>query len=144
MKQMIEEFGRKAPIIGVIVMILITIIVAAIISACVYGLGGVQNTYYKIQTEEYANKDFLLIKSLNYTENSALPNVTINVLEHGEGRLLSGPYITNESGYTLIQIPNGYDEYFDIVGEYNNVTNTITVDKRPFLVQSESYPCVIG
>jgi hypothetical protein len=73
-----------------------------------------------------------------------LPNVTLKVLEHGEGRLLSGPYLTNESGYALIQIPYGYDEYFDIVGEYKNVTNTKTIDKRPLLVKSEDFLGSLG
>ena len=135
MKQKIEKCKRGiSPIIGVILMVLITVILAATFGAFTF----VDiNQYYKIQTEEHSNKDFLSVKVLNYANNSPLPNVTIKVLEHGEGRLLSGPYITNESGYTMIQIPHGYDEHFDIVGEYKNVTNTITIDKRPSLVRAE-------
>ncbi|VVB86629.1 Uncharacterised protein [uncultured archaeon] len=129
-----------SPIIGVILMIFIAIITARLVLLLVFGLGEeIQNQYYKIQTEEYSNKDFLSVKILNYTDNSPLPNVTIEVLEHGEGRLLQGPYITNESGYVMIQIPDGYDDYFDIVGEYKNVTITKTIDRRPLWVKSESY-----
>lgn len=86
----------------------------------------------------------MLVKILNYNNDSPLPNVTITVLEHGEGRLLSGPYITNESGYTIIQIPLGYEEHFDIVGDYKNVMNTITIDKRSPLVKSEAYLGSLG
>jgi hypothetical protein len=116
--------------------ILITITGAALITSFAGGLGGVQNQYYKIQIEKQLDEDFLLIKTLNYS-NSPLSNVTLNVLEHGEGRLLIGPYVTNESGYAIIPIPYGYDQHFDIVGEYENVTNTITIDRRPLLVKSE-------
>ena len=138
MKQKIEKDKREiSPRIGVILMVLITIILLAIIGCFVFGMGVDINQYYKIQTEEHSNKDFLSVKVLNYANNSPLPNVTIKVLEHGEGRLLSGPYITNESGYTIIQIPHGYDDHFDIIGEYKNVTNTITIDKRSSLVRAE-------
>ena len=138
MKQKIEKYKREiTPIIGVILMVLITVILAATFGAFFFGTGVDINQYYKIQTEEHYNRDFLSVKVLNYANNSPLPNVTIKVLEHGEGRLLSGPYITNESGHTIIQIPQGYDKYFDIVGEYKNVTNTITIDKRSFLVRAE-------
>lgn len=145
MKQKIKKDERGvSPIIGVILMILITCILAAVIAAFAFGLGAVQNQYYKIQTEEHLNRDFLIVKILNYTNDSPLQNVTIKVLEHGEGRLLSGPYLTNESGYTLIQIPYGYNEYFDIVGEYENVTNTKTIDTRPLLVKSEDFLGSLG
>jgi flagellin-like protein len=140
MKFKIQKYERGiSPVIGVILMFVITVIIAAVLAVFAFGLGGAVNQYYIIQTEEHLNSDFLIVKILNYTNNSPLQNVTINVLEHGEGRLLSGPYSTNESGYTLIQIPYGYDEYFDIVGEYENVTNTKTIDRRPFLVKSEDY-----
>lgn len=144
MKQKTKKEGiRVSPIIGVFLMVLITIVLAAVIAAFVLGVGLDENQYYKIQTEEHSNKDFLVVKILNYS-NSPLPNVTIKVLEHGEGRLLSGPYLTNESGYTRIQIPYGYDEYFDIVGEYKNVTNTKTIDRRPLLVKSEDFLGSLG
>jgi hypothetical protein len=129
-------------IVGLIIMVVTTIIIALITAGFVKIPE--ENQYYKIQTEEQSNKDFLLVKILNYDYNSPLPNVTIKVLEHGEGRLLSGPYITNESGYTIIQIPPGYKEHFDIVGDYKNVINTITIDKRSPLVKSEEYLGTLG
>ncbi len=134
---------KVSPVIGVILMVAITVILAATIPGFVFGLGRVENQYFKIQTEEYSNKDFLLVKIISYN-NSPLHNVIVKVLEHGEGRLLSGPTTTNESGYTLIQIPHGYDERFDIVGEYDNVTNTITIDKRSLSVKAEDYLGSLG
>lgn len=137
MKQKIETDKRRvSPVLGVILMVSITVIVTTVIATFMFGVG-YENQYYKIQIEEHINKDFLIVTVQNYTNNSPLPNVTIKVLEHGKGRLLSGPYLTNESGYTIIQIPHGYNNHFDIVGQYKNVTNTITIDKRPFLVKAE-------
>jgi flagellin-like protein len=124
-----------SPVVGVILMVLITIILAYIIA--VFSVGEVEQRYYKIQTENLPDQDFLLIRTIFYSDDSPLPNVTINVREHGEGRLLNGPYMTNKSGYTSIQIPKGYDKYFDVVGEYNNVTITSTIDTRPPLVSLE-------
>ncbi len=135
MKQRIKKNDGIPPIIGVILMVLMTVILMGVIAFCVFGLGPIQNQYYKIRTEDI-DKDLLMVRIIDYSDNSPLQNVTIRVLEHVEGRLLSGPYLTNESGYTLIQIPQGYDEYFDIVGEYENITNTKTIDKRPLLVKS--------
>lgn len=128
-------------IIKIVIFVLITVILAAIQTGF---LSGPENQYYKIQIEEDLNKDFLIVKTLNYDDNSPLPNVTITILEHGEGRLLMGPYTTNESGYTKVQIPHGYEDYFDIVGDNKNVTNTITVDKRSPVVQSEAYLGSLG
>jgi hypothetical protein len=124
--------------IKILLFVIITVILTAIQTGFVF------NQYYKIQIEENSNTDFLIVRTLNYDNNSPLPNVTIAVLEHGEGRLLTGPYTTNESGYTKIQIPHGYEDYFDIVGDNKNVTNTITVDKRSPLVKSEAYLGSLG
>jgi ABC-type dipeptide/oligopeptide/nickel transport system permease component len=133
---------KMKEIAGIIIMVVLTVIIAFIIAGFTLNLE--ENQYYKIQTEELSNKDFLLVKILNYNTNSPLANVTITVLEHGEGRLLSGPYRTNESGYAIIQIPLGYKEHFDIVGDYMNVINTITIDKRSSLVKSEAYLGTLG
>lgn len=129
-------------IIKILLFVFMTVILTAILTGFVFNIE--KNQYYKIQTEEDSNKDFLIVRTLNYDNNSPLPNVTITVLEHGEGRLLTGPYTTNESGYTKIQIPHGYEEHFDIVGEYKNVTNTETIDKRSQLVKSEAYLGSLG
>ena len=134
-RKMKKSENEVTPVITVILIVAITVTVAVIIATFMFGVG-VPNQYYKIQTEQL-NEDFLLVKFLNYTDNSPLPNATIKVLEHGGGRLLCGPYLTNESGYTLIQIPHGYDEHFDIVGEYKNGRYTKTIDKRTILVRSE-------
>ena len=58
MKQNTEKKRiRVSPIIGVILMVLITIILAATIAAFVFVD---ENQYYKIQTEEKSNKDFFI------------------------------------------------------------------------------------
>ncbi|MCK4554336.1 type IV pilin N-terminal domain-containing protein [Candidatus Parcubacteria bacterium] len=133
----IDKDGRGvSPMLGVILMVVVTVILAAIIGAFVFGMGSSKNIYIKIQTEGL-DKNFLLVKVLNYTDNSPFPNATIKVLEHGPRKELSGPYTTNESGYAIIQIPHGYDEYFDIFVEYKGKKDSITIDNRPFLVKSE-------
>jgi len=133
----IDKDGReKSPIaLGVILMVSITVILAAIIAAFVFGMGPPENIYMKIQTEELDDKNLLLVKVLNYTDNSPFPNATIKILEHGPREELSGPYTTDESGYAQIKIPHGYDEYFDIFVEYKGKKDSITIDNRPLLVK---------
>lgn len=141
MRQKVNKDERGvSPVVGVILMVLITIFLAATIGYLVD-----ENHYYKIQIEEISNTDFLLVKALNYTNNSPLPNVTIKALEHGGGRsLLSGPRTTDESGYAKITIPDGYDEHFDIVGEYKSVIITKTIDKRSPFVKLDEYLGPLG
>ena len=123
----------------VILMVAITVISAAVIAGFVFGMGGtLKKSYYYIEIEESTNGDFLLIRTLSYNDDLPLTNVSLSILEHGEGRLLSGPDFTNETGYGILQIPKGYSDYFDIVGNYKDVTQTFTVDTRPHLVKSEN------
>lgn len=132
MKPKIEKDKKGvSPVVGVILIVAITVILAAVIAAFVFA----SPPYYYIQTEDLPNEDFLLIKTLTYGDDIPLPDVAIKVCEHGERTLLCGPYWTNESGCVIIQIPKGYYECFDIVGEYENVTTTFTIDKRPISVK---------
>jgi len=135
MKQEIKQDKRKGSQITVIIILILVSLITAAFVVPIYRA----NQYYEIQTEEQLNGDFLLVKIINYPDNLPLQNATLKVLEHGEGRLLSGPYITNESGFTLIQIPYEYSKHFDIVGDYKNVTKTKTIDRRSFLVKAGDY-----
>ena len=81
MKQKIEKDKReKSPRISVILMVLITIILLAIITiillaiiGCfVFGMGVDINQYYKIQTEEHSNKDFLSVKGYVWNRSGTL------------------------------------------------------------------------
>lgn len=114
----------------VIVMVAVTLILAIIMAAFVFGLG----PPFIIKTEEVQNGDYLLVRTLSPRDKAPIPNVTINVYEYGGGRRLYGPETTNESGCAIVQIPNGYSEHFDIVGDYKGLTVTYTVDERSRLV----------
>ena len=132
------EDGR----IAVILIVAITVILAAGLAGLMFGIGG--NPYYYIEIEESPDGDFLLIRTLSYNDDLPLTNVNLSILEHGEGRLLSGPRLVNESGYAFLHIPEGYSDYFDIVGNYKDETQTFTVDNRPHLVKSENELGIFG
>ena len=135
-----QEEDVKPIGIGTIIIFLSMIIIATISAAVLIQTSGVlYNEYhYNVQIEEYTTEDFLLVRTITYNDDLPLTNVTLSIFEHGEGRLLSGPYLVNETGYATLQIPNGYCGYFDIVGNYKDVTQTFTVDTRPHLVKSEN------
>lgn len=96
-------------------------------------------TFY-IQIEEVLDEDFLKIKALTTLAQTPLSNVTVAVYEHGIERLLSGPQMTDETGCAIIEVPKGYNEYFDIVAEYGGERRTLTMDRRPSPIRPPSGP----
>jgi hypothetical protein len=84
------------------------------------------------------DEDFLLVRTISSGDNLPLTNVTLNISKHDGGIFLSGPYLVNETGYAILQIPNGYSECFDIVGNYKGVTQTFTFDIRGYLAKAEN------
>ena len=124
-----------SPVIGVILMVAITIILAAVIAAFVFGVTPHEPSFY-IQIEETTKEDHYKIHALNASDFRPLPNVTVAVFEHGEERLLSGPQRTNKTGCCIVKVPGGYNELFDIVAKYENETRTETEDRRPSMVKT--------
>jgi flagellar basal body-associated protein FliL len=141
MSQKIDKKHDETSITTIIIFVIV-VAIAALASAFLILTSGVLQphtdiNYYNIQIEEY-NKNFIIVRTITFDDDLPLTSVTLSILEHGEGRLLSGPYSVNETGCAILQIPEGYSKYFDIVGNYKGVTQTFTVDKRPHLVKSES------
>jgi flagellin-like protein len=124
-----------SPVIGVILMVAITIILAAVIGAFVFGETPHEPSFY-INIEETTKEDHYKIHALNASDFRPLPNVMVTVFEHGEGRLLSGPQRTNKTGCCIVKVPGGYNELFDIVAKYENETRTETEDRRPSMVKT--------
>jgi hypothetical protein len=120
-------------------MVAATIVIAAVVIAI---LGGFEpppppTPSFYIQIEEVINEDHFKINASHAFDSGPLPNVTIAVYEHGVERLLSGPQMTDENGCAIIEIPKGYNKYFDIVAVYKGERRTLPVDKGPLLVKSE-------
>ena len=90
---------------------------------------------FYIKIGEVIDEDHIRVNALCASDSVPLPNVTVAVYEYGIERLLSGPQMTGEAGYAIVEIPRGYDECFDIVAEYNGERRTLTVDKRSLLVR---------
>jgi len=76
--------GKQAvpPVIGVILMVAITVILAAVIGAFVFGVGGPPSApSFYIQTEEVINEDYLKINASHAFDSGPLPNVTVAIYE---------------------------------------------------------------
>ena len=135
--QLRKDKQAVSPVIGVILMVAITVILAAVIGAFVFGYGEPSAPSFYIQIEEVLNEDYLKINASHTFDSGPLPNVTVAIYERGVERLLSGSQMTDETGCAIIEIPKGYNKYFDIVAVYEGRRSTLTVDKRSLLVKSE-------
>lgn len=134
--QLRKDKREVSPRTGVILMIVATIVIAAVVLAMLGGFTPPAPSFY-IQIEEVINEDYLKINASHAFDSGPLPNVTVAIYEHGVERLLSGPQMTDGTGCAIIEIPKGYNKYFDIVAVYKGGRSTLTVDKRPLLVKSE-------
>jgi len=135
--QLRKDKRAVQPVIGVILMAAATIVIAAVVIAMLGGFSSPHAPSFYIQIEEVINGDHLKINASHAFDSGPLPNVTIAVYEHGVERLLSGPQMTDETGCAIIEVPKGYNKYFDIVAAYKGERRTLTVDKRSVLVKSE-------
>lgn len=120
--------------INIVVMLVVGMVALAALIAIIPS----PTCHFTLEIEDSYDGDFLRVRIYSYDDDLPLTNVTLSISEHGDGRLLSGPYLVNETGYAILQIPNGYSEYFDIVGNCKDVTQTFTIDSRPNLVKLEN------
>ncbi len=126
-------------IVGIALMVLITIIFAAVIAAFVFGMSGnISRIPFKMTINNSEN-DHIDVYVSNVTTQQALPNVQIGIYGYDKDTLLAGPLYTNESGLVFFEIPNGYDNHFDVRGIYNGVKYTETIDERPITVKIDEF-----
>lgn len=122
---------------------LLVILVMVAASTGLYIWYSPEPTFY-IQAEEVFNEDILKINAFIFNTSTPLPDVTVAVYEHGVERLLSGPQMTNEQGYAFIEVPKGYNTYFDIVADYKGERKSLTIDRRGWLIKLEDKLGLVG
>ncbi len=130
------------PMVGVIIMVAITIILAAVIAAFIFGMTGHQ---FSIEYEKI-DEEYLKITVLNCSDSQPVPNVEVGIYTcSGNHELLVGTVLTNGSGVAILNTPNGYN-YFNIVAESDKYTNTRKYDERHiFLKLNDDYgPLGVG
>lgn len=115
------------PTVGVVIMIALTIILAAVIAAFVFGMAGPP---FSINTENI-DDEHLKIVAVTGSNSQPLPNVEVAIYAY-EYRVaaLEGPTFTNESGIAVLRIPEGYKSHFDVVGTYHGYSTPKTIDNR--------------
>ena len=124
------------PIVGVIIMVALTVILAAIIAAFTFGMAGHQ---FSIEYEKI-DDEHLKITVINDSNGQPMPNVEVGFYTFDSPReLLVGTVLTNESGVVILNIPNGYN-YLNIVAESDKYKNTRKYDERHiFLKLNDDY-----
>jgi|LDZT01.1.fsa_nt_gi hypothetical protein len=120
------------PTAGVIIMVALTIILAAVIAAFTFGMTG-NVPFIKI---EKINEEHLKITATNGSNGQPVPNVEVAIYAHKYlVAALEGPTFTNESGIAILRIPEGYKSHFDVIGKYQGITTTETIDNRNLSVK---------
>ena len=130
-----SEDGRKTSTLGVILMVIITLGLAAIISAFVFGMSANISRIPFSMIINDSEKDHIDIYVSNATTQQTLPNVLIGIYNFDTDTLLAGPLYSNESGLVFFETPNGYDDHFRVRGIYNGITDTRNIDRRPITVK---------
>lgn len=93
--------------------------------------------YFKVDYLEIED-NLLQVKVYDRYDLDPISNVSIGIYEHGTQTLLVGPRITNESGIVVIEMPQGYKDYFDIKEDFHGrgaFTSTDTYDQRFWMYQ---------
>jgi len=126
----------KPYIILIIVLFLIWFYVVAI-------LPGPGAPYLTLNFSEIDN-NLLQVRVQTSFTSDPIPNASIGIYVHGAQTLLVGPRYSNESGITILEIPQGYKDFFDIRVESENYQLTATFDHRFFLIQWYDYLGPLG
>jgi len=126
---------KKPSFAQIMLMVCITLILAAVISAFVFGMSAnISRIPYTMSVND-SEKDHIDIYVSNATTQQALPNVLIGIYNFDTDTLLAGPLYSNESGLVFFETPNGYDDHFRVRGIYNGITDTRNIDRRPITVK---------
>jgi len=115
--------GGLSPIVGILLMLVVTIVIAIVVSGFVYSTIPFKMTVINLNTNQIA------VQVVYSSNNSPISDVPIGTFSHDTHFIIDGPAYSNESGQVLLDIPDGND-YFDVVGTFNNITITRTIDNR--------------
>jgi hypothetical protein len=127
------------PYVGVALMIGITVILAGIIAAFVFGMSGnLSRVPFKMTVNDSQN-DHIDVYVSNVTSQQPLPNVQIAIYTYDTPNLIAGPLYTNESGLVLFEMPDGFPDHYRVQGTYNVTTSPFYVDRRPLQIRLEEF-----
>jgi len=139
MSEKSNEKKEVSPIIGVVLMVSITVILAAFLAAFVFGMSmNITRIPFTMIVND-SEKDHIDVYVSNSTTQQALSNVLIGIYNFDTDTLLAGPLYSNESGLVFFETPNGYDDHFRVRGIYNGITDTRNIDRRLITVKIEEF-----
>ena len=109
-----EEGRRVSPVIGVILMVAITVILAAVIAGFVIGMSG-NITIARFPFEMTVNDsqtDQIEVFVTNTTTQQPLSNAQIAIYTYDTSTLLAGPLNTTDSGIILFERLDGFPDHY--------------------------------
>jgi len=128
-----------SPHIGVLLMVAICAIIAAVIVGFVFGMSGnISRIPFKMTIND-SEKDHIDVYVSNVTTQRPLRNVQIGIYSYDKETLLAGPLFTNESGLAFFEIPCGFPDHFRVQGTYNATTYPQYIDRRPITVKMDEF-----
>jgi flagellin-like protein len=133
-----SENGVSPPV-GIVLMVAITLILAGVIAAFVFGMSGnITRIPFKMTIND-SEKDHIDVYVSNVTTQRRLPNVQIGIYGYDKDTLLAGPLYTDESGLVFFEIPDGFPDHFRVQGTYKGITYPYYVDRRPMTIRISEF-----
>jgi len=137
-----DENSKKietTPVIGVVLMVIITIILAAVTSFFVFGMAGyITRIPYQITVTDF-DSNLIIVSASDIESNAPLSNVQIGIYSYSDNTLLLGPLFTNESGLVSFDKPAGFDNQYRVKSVYNGITITKNTDNRSIFVKFDEF-----
>lgn len=128
---MIQKEEAVSPVIGVILMVAITVILAAVIAAFVFGMAGTTSTTKNVGYTATANVSQFTMTLQGGADTDKIANLYYQVDEGQPKEFYVGkPYVgmvNNTAGYSL---PSGTGHRLLITGKFEDGSTQVLFDKK--------------
>ncbi|HMA05355.1 MAG TPA: type IV pilin N-terminal domain-containing protein [Methanomicrobiales archaeon] len=116
-----------SPVIGVILMVAITVILAAVIAAFVFGMaGGVSKTKSVAATARQSNATACIVTWQGGQDNQAVKSYNVTI---GDATTPQGNAISNTVGYSSVyNVCSSAQDHVVVVAAFNDGTSQVVLD----------------
>ncbi|MDD1655346.1 MAG: type IV pilin N-terminal domain-containing protein [Methanomicrobiales archaeon] len=129
MKFLKDREDAVSPVIGVILMVAITVILAAVIAAFVFGMAGsVKKTYNVAATAAQTGANNILITYNGGADANEVAALSYAILPGGTGTLIEGTLSTNVGAVLSSTSGTGDKDHVTVTAIFNDGTKQVILD----------------